>query len=211
MEEKRKDKSILFAIIGISVLVVAVIGSTYAYYVASATNTNVIQGSAAGAGLGLSVTKHSTSATGNLIPLTNSASMLTTAIKGYGATGSAYDASKSCIDKNGYTVCQVYKIVVTNSSTASVTLNGGITALAGTNTPNIACAVMSNETTVSSNATCKTSTSLANGETFTAGQSKTYYIVVYINNLNSEQNDSGGFNGTVTFTTGTGRLEATFS
>lgn len=210
MEEKRKDKSILFAIIGISVLVVAVIGSTYAYYVASATNTNAIQGSAAGAGLGLSVTKQSTSATGNLIPLTNTKEMLTTAVKGYGG-GNTYDATKSCKDKNGYSVCQVYKIVVTNSSTASVTLNGGITALAGTNTPNIACAVMSNETTVSSNATCKTSTSLANGETFTAGQSKTYYIVVYINNLNSEQNDSGGFNGTVTFTTGTGRLEATFS
>lgn len=210
MEEKGKNKSLLFAIIGISALVIAVIGSTYAYYVASASNTTVIQGTAAGAGLGLSVTKQSTSANGNLIPLSNDATTLTTAVKGYGG-GSTYDATKSCIDKNGYTVCQVYKIVVTNSSTAAVTLNGGITALSGTNTPNIACAVMSNATTVSNNTTCKTSTSLANGVKFTAGESKTYYIVVYINNLSSAQTDNGGFNGTVSFTTGTGKLEATFS
>lgn len=210
MEEKGKNKSLLFAIIGISALVIAVIGSTYAYYVASASNTTVIQGTAAGAGLGLSVTKQSTSANGNLIPLSSDVTTLTTAVKGYGG-GSTYDATKSCIDKNGYTVCQVYKIVVTNSSTAAVTLNGGITALSGTNTPNITCAVMSDATTVSSNTTCKTSTSLANGVKFAAGESKTYYIVVYINNLSSAQTDNGGFNGTVTFTTGTGKLEATFS
>lgn len=210
MEEKRNEKSFLFAIIGVAVLVVAIIGSTYAYYVASASNSTEIKGTAAGAGLSLSVKKLSTSASGNLIPLTNSAAMLTTAAKGYGG-GNTYDATKSCIDKNGYSVCQIYEIVVTNDSTAAVTLNGGITALSGAGVPNIACAVMTSTTSVSSNNSCKTSTSLENGATFNAKQSKTYHIIVYINNTSNEQTDSGGFNGTVTFTTGTGRLEATFS
>ena len=65
MEEKRNGKSFLFAIIGVAVLVVAIIGSTYAYYVASAADSTTIKGTAAGAGLSLSVTKESTSASGN--------------------------------------------------------------------------------------------------------------------------------------------------
>ena len=195
MEEKRNDKSFLFAIIGVAVLVVAIIGSTYAYYVASASDSTTIKGTAAGAGLSLSVTKESTTASGNLIPLTNTPAMLT----------------KSCIDKNGYSVCQIYKIIVKNDSTAAVTLNGGITKLEGAGTPNIACAVMDSNVSVTDAATCKTANSLEANTTFTAGQSKTYYIIVYINNTNNAQTDNGAFNGTVTFTTNTGRLEATFS
>lgn len=200
----------MFAIIGVAVLVVAIIGSTYAYYVASASNSNVIKGTAAGAGLSLSVTKESTSASGNLIPLTNTPAMLTTAAKGYGG-GNSFDATKSCIDKNGYSVCQIYKIIVKNDSTASVTLNGGITKLEGAGTPNINCAVMTSNVSVTDASTCRTATSLEANTTFTAGQSKTYYIIVYINNTNNAQTDNGAFNGTVTFTTNTGRLEATFS
>ena len=210
MEEKRNDKSFLFAIIGVAVLVVAIIGSTYAYYVASASDSTTIKGTAAGAGLSLSVTKESTSASGNLIPLTNTPAMLTTAAKGYGG-GNSFDATKSCIDKNGYSVCQIYKIIVKNDSTAAVTLNGGITKLEGAGTPNITCAVMASNVSVTDAATCKTANSLEANTTFTAGQTKTYYIIVYINNTNNAQTDNGVFNGTVTFTTNTGRLEATFS
>lgn len=209
-EVKKYNAPLIYAIVGVVLLVIAVSGSAYAYYVASAADSTTIKGTAAGAGLSLSVTKESTTASGNLIPLTNTPAMLTTAAKGYGG-GNTFDATKSCIDKNGYSVCQIYKIIVKNDSTAAVTLNGGITKLEGAGTPNIACAVMDSNVSVTDAATCKTANSLEANTTFTAGQSKTYYIIVYINNTNNAQTDNGAFNGTVTFTTNTGRLEATFS
>lgn len=80
MEKKKVNKSIIYMISGIIVLLLAIAGSAYAYYSASATGE--IVGSAAGAGLELTIEKLSTSANGALIPLDNDVSTLTTAAKG---------------------------------------------------------------------------------------------------------------------------------
>ena len=182
---------------GIIVLLLAIAGSAYAYYSASATGE--IVGSAAGAGLELTIEKLSTSANDALIPLDNTVDMLSTAAKGYGNNGSTFDASKSCIDKNGYSVCQVYKITISNNSTVPVVLNGGVT-LYGTNTPNIECAKMDSSTSITDNTSCIGDKTLANNYTLNSGSSNDYYVIVYIKNLDEEQEDIGDFNGVIIFT-----------
>ena len=208
---KKINSSLIYAIIGVLMLVLVIGGSTYAYYTASTKNDTAIKGTSAAAGLELKVNKLSTSAVNDLIPLTNTTDSLTTAAKGYGNTGTTFDATKSCIDKNGYSVCQVYEIVVNNKSTASVVLSGGVTTLEGDNTPNVACAVMASNISVINNASCKSSNSFANNVTFTGGETKTYYMIVYINNINEPQFDKGVFNGIVTFSSATGKLQAEFN
>ena len=210
MNKKKVDKSIVYMISGITILILAIVGSAYAYYSASATGELV--GSAAGGGLELTITKLSTSASGALIPLDNDVDTLSTAAKGYGNTGSTFDASKSCIDKNGYTACQVYKITLTNTSTVAITVNGGINLLSTSKNlsgmlshPNIDCAKMDDSITVTNNSSCQGSKTLANNYTLNAGSNNDYYVIIYIKNLDVDQYDSGDFNGIIYFATSDGK------
>ena len=208
---KNKRTTLIFSILGVAMLILLVFGATYAYFAATTEDNDTIKGSTASiTDLKLVVEKISTSATTKLIPLDNDVNSLTTAARGSGFSGNKYDSTKSCIDKNGYSVCQVYKITVTNNSSATVALNGGVTYLEGENTPNVACAVMDDSINVSSNATCVSETALANNVKFESGDSYTYHIIVYINNSHKEQYDKGKFNGTVTFTSAYGNLTANF-
>ncbi len=208
---KKRKLHLIYTILGVLVLIVLVVGSTYAFFIAQEEDKTSIQGStASGANLDLKVKRISTSANDNLIPLDNDVDSLSTAAKGYNFSGNVYDATKSCIDKNGYSVCQVYEITITNNSSASVVLDGGVTYLYGEKTPNVACAVMDSDISVTNNATCLSSTSIADGVKFEARDVKTYYMIVYINNLHTEQYDTGDFKGTVSFSGVDGGVTADF-
>lgn len=205
---KKIEKNKLYMVIGIIILILSIAGSAYAYYSASASST--ISGTAGGGNLTLKVDKLSTNATKDLIPLDNTTDMLTKAAKGYGNNTNSYDNSKSCIDKNGYTVCQVYKITITNNSGVAIVLNGGV-SLRGDNTPNIECAVMNSSISVTNNSSCQGSSTLAKKYSLGVNSSKEYYILVYINNKEGIQTDSGNFTGIVTFTSSDGaELKARF-
>ena len=205
---KKIEKNKLYMVIGIIILILSIAGSAYAYYSASASAT--ISGTAGGGNLTLKVEKLSTGATKDLIPLDNTIDMLTKAAKGYGNNTNSYDNTKSCIDKNGYTVCQVYKITITNNSGVAIVLNGGV-SLSGDNTPNIECAVMNSSISVTNNSSCQGSSTLAKKYSLGVNSSKEYYILVYINNKEGIQTDSGNFTGIVTFTSSDGaELKARF-
>ena len=205
---KKIEKNKLYMVIGIIILILSIAGSAYAYYSASASAT--ISGTAGGGNLTLKVDKLSTSATKDLIPLDNTTDMLTKAAKGYGNNTNSYDNTKSCIDKNGYTVCQVYKITITNNSGVAIVLNGGV-SLRGYNAPNIECAVMNSSISVTNNSSCQGSSTLAKKYSLGVNSSKEYYILVYINNKEGIQTDSGNFTGIVTFTSSDGaELKARF-
>lgn len=208
---EKKKLHLIYAILGVLVLIVLVVGSTYAFFIAQEEdNTGIKGGTASGANLDLKVKRISTNANDNLIPLDNDVNSLSTAAKGYNFSGNTYDATKSCIDKNGYSVCQVYEITITNNSSASVVLDGGVTYLYGEKTPNVACAVMDSNISVTSNVTCLSSTAIADSVKFEAGDVNTYYIIVYINNLHTEQYDTGDFIGTVSFQGVSGGVTADF-
>ena len=198
---KKIDNKKVYMIFGIVILIIAIAGSAYAYY--SATASATISGTAGGGNLTINVKRVSTSANDSLIPLDNDITTLNKAILGEGNTSNSFDSTKSCIDKNGLTACQVYKIIISNNSSVSISLNGGV-SLKGSDTPNIECAVMDNDSSISNNKSCKGSKTLANKYSLNANTTKEYYILVYIKNINGVQTDTGNFTGTITFTSSDG-------
>lgn len=212
-EQKKMNGSLIYAIVGVAVLIVSVAGSAYAYYAATATAN--LSGTAAGAGLSLTVNKVSTGANGNLIPIDADPTTLTKAAKGWtgSALGTSWNASYACKDKNGYSVCQIYEVKLTNNSSVAMNFNIGVTALSGTSTQNIDVVKMDSNISVTSATSIKGNASgIANNVSVSAnGTSSTYYIMVFIKNLNSAQTDNGAFSGTVTAVSTTGaQVKANF-
>ena len=200
MGEKRKSGNapLIYAIVGVAVLIVAVAGSTFAFFSASQTAEDKIVGTAASVGLNLTLTDVTTNATGNLIPIDESN-------LSKGAVG--YESNGKCIDKNNNTVCKIYKVTVQNTSTAVAILSGSvnITADTGSTFTNLKWNKMTDVSTPGSSFPI-TTTALTTNESFTADQTKEYYIMVYINNVNSNQSpdDTGSFTGTVSFNSASG-------
>ena len=121
-ENNNKNRGVFYAVIGIATLVVAVIGATFAYFTAAAQNgANVINGNMASIGFDLVVEKVvDPGASSGMIPMSNS--MVETAIN--------KSSNNTCVDDNGNAVCQVYKVTVTNNSSATMFVDGYV-ALAG--------------------------------------------------------------------------------
>lgn len=126
-EQKNNGRGIFYGVIGVATLVVAIIGATFAYFTATASNNNVITGNMATINFGLNVTKvtHVDESKGGMIPMSNN--MVQAAVLD---TGSG-NAAKTCVDDNGNAVCQVYKIVVTNTGSASLLLDGYVSLTGG--------------------------------------------------------------------------------
>lgn len=214
-ENNNKDndtRKIVTMIAMVCVLMLCTTGATYAFFALTANNA-VATGTAASASLTLTVTEATlggtssgTTKTGKMVP--QKEATLSTAM------GTSY----ACVDGNGNTVCKVYTITVTNGSSAAVKLNGTIqfsgngsmanlkfrrttsatslgnytTAAVGTDTSSVWDIITSGSTCVVANGNCT-------AESVAAGASKTYYIVVWINETNAIQTDSGTWVGTITF------------
>lgn len=207
-EEGQKNNTnksgLIYAIVGVAVLIVAVAGSAYAYYSATATDTSTVKGTAGGGAAPTLTVKKESNASGNLVPIDKTAETLTKGAKGWNKTSNAvntsWNAAQSCTDKNGNTVCQVYSVTVKNNSNTSVIYDISLTALSGTNTKNLDAVKMASNISVTNATSIKgvnkgicTTASVAGGGTSTA-----CYFMVFITNLNSAQTDSGAFTGTVT-------------
>ena len=203
------DKKKIYMIFGIVLLIISIAGSAYSYYSLVVVNEDSVYGTASGsASMNLKVEKVSTGAIGSLIPVDNDTTTLTKAAVGEANTN--FEDSKRCIDKNGFTACQIYKVTLTNKSSIDLVVNGGV-SLKGDDTPNIECAIMSDINTVTDNTSCKGTKTLANNYTIKANESKIYYIMVYVKNLNKVQTDTGAFTGTIFFSADNGdKLKANF-
>lgn len=207
-EEGQKNDTnksgLIYAIVGVAVLIVAVAGSAYAYYSATATDTSTVKGTAGGGAAPTLTVKKESNASGNLVPIDKTAETLTKGAKGWNTTSNAvntsWNAAQSCTDKNGNTVCQVYSVTVKNNSNTSVIYDISLTDLHGAKTQNLDAVKMASNISVTSETSIKgvnkgicTTASVAGGSTSTA-----CYFMVFITNLNSAQTDSGAFTGTVT-------------
>ena len=189
---ENNGKGIFYGVIGVATLVVAIIGATFAYFTATASNTSTIAGNAASVGLKLDVVHISTTANKGLVPQKEAA--LPSAMKGVNSTAGADDA---CVDANGNTVCQVYKITVQNTGTAESKLNGTLDLAKGSIT-NLKWAIVNN---FDSDPTTQSPSgnSLGASVTLGASASQEYYVVIWIQETNAAQEDTGGFSGTVAF------------
>lgn len=120
MEENKKGTNTLYAVIGVATLVVAIIGATFAYFSATATNSDVITGNTAEAG-GLTVKVEAiTNKTNNdIIPLNLIAD------EKYPDSQFAKAMEKKCKDDLGNNVCSVYRVTVNNlSKTSTIQVQG---------------------------------------------------------------------------------------
>lgn len=127
-EQKNNGRGIFYGVIGVATLVVAIIGATFAYFTATATNDNTIIGNMATVSLGLDVTKVTTvdETKNGMIPMSNT--MVETAVN-------KDTADTVCVDDNGNAVCQIYKITVTNDSTAAQFIDGYVALRGGSGAP----------------------------------------------------------------------------
>ncbi len=229
--ENKNGQGIFYGVIGVATLVVAIIGATFAYFSASATvdYQNSIGGNTlelAGA-LEVTVTKLSftgaTAANTNLVPAT-----IATDTNGPTVAGINQALTAKC-EKNGYTGCHVYKIVAESSETvAAASIN--LATLTTTNTSNKSdwkyVIYKGTDSAASSLVTggygsmdLASAFDMHAGAGLTAETPVTYYLMIYLEEDNDteaqnsgEDNDAtGGYNGTITMTAGTGSVTANFT
>ena len=225
MEEKEKKSGtgFFYGVIGVATLVVAIIGATFAYFTATAEDTNTIQGEAANTGLSLEVTHLSTGAVGGLIPL-NTTDLQKAVTGDTAATGDP----KTCLDSNNNSICQIYSIKVINEGNSIAAVTGTLDLQAvpyqgveeeeeqQSSFANLKWQVLTDSTTVNPDATSYGigENPIASNVTLNAEGDQTFYVVIWIDNLNEAQNsaDYGHFNGSVAFNSADGSgISATFS
>jgi hypothetical protein len=197
---KGVSKQLAFAISGVALLIIAVAGSAYAYFTASATSDGGISGTTLNVKLDKPiVTLLSTKATGGLIPIYDGT------VNGHTSQlSAAATATNQCVDKNGYTVCKVYKISVKNSGSTATTVNTTLNLNNGGAT-NLKWARMTSATVVDT--TLPTNSTVSTGKELGAGATLEQYIMVYLKNTGADQTstDAGKtISGTVTVTASTG-------
>lgn len=129
MEQKQQKyniNNIFYGVIGVATLMIAIIGATFAYFTATQSNNNTITGNMATISFDVTVTKMTTvdESKGGMIPMSNN--MMEQALT---------SSSGICVDNNGNAVCQVYKITVINTSTASMFVDGYVSLSGGSGVP----------------------------------------------------------------------------
>lgn len=230
VKEKEHDfRNIMLTIVGVFVVLAAVSGGTFAYFAYSASNNTTINGTAATTNLTLTVTKISPTTDGALVPQLKAG--LNSAVK------------NGCIDGRSNKVCQVYSITVTNGETASISVGAGVTFTYKTGSfQNLRWATLSGAPTATnttagsavvpvldSNYTSLVASSSTSSEVIeiqnkigtavlggkdSSTASKTWYIVVWIEELGSAQDslDNGTFTGTIRINDSSGKgLTSTFT
>lgn len=208
-----------FIIVLVSVFFVSVLGATYAYFAATQTSDEGdITGNAAMINLTLNVTKVLPVSETTIVPqLPNRP--LEKAIKG------------GCVDGNNNTVCQVYKISITNGGTASVVVDGKISFYGDENmtvdlddiVPNMKWKLIStfdlndlSSTVLGDDATKNADSgnrSFVSNLSINSNGSEEYYIVVWLNELGTNQSGQNQiFRGKVSFISSNGSgVTASFS
>ena len=124
-EQKNNGRGVFYGVIGVATLVVAIIGATFAYFTATASNSATITGNMATINFGLQVDQM-TSADDRvgMIPMSNSmVEAAVTSKKGI------------CVDNNGNVVCQVYRAKVINTGSAALYLDGYVSLYGGSGVP----------------------------------------------------------------------------
>lgn len=205
IEEKKKvNRPLIYAILGVTILILAVSGSAYAFFAASVTANSNISGETLSVNLGISLEQVSPGI-GSLIPIYDgSVSGHTSQLQ-----NAANSAKGGCIDNNGYTVCKIYKITISNTGTSEIAVD--TTVNFEEHSTNLKWANMINQTTVGTTH-LYTENTIAQNTIINANDNEELYIMVYVNNTGKEQDDGGAsFKGTVKVAASSGEnLEATF-
>ena len=202
---KKKFKLIIFnkyIILLLIIFMILVTGTTYSYLAYNYQNDSVIKGQVVSVNVDLSVELVVGSNKG-MVPMKDEG--LADALKGTGG-------ESACVDANGNLSCQVYKITLTNKGSKIRNLKGIISLYNkddDSHYENLKWRELSNETTVKEGSKINgmANSTLMRDLTLSSGETKDYYIAVYVQESDDEQNyysDGGRFSGTVTVKTTNG-------
>ena len=150
-------------------------------------------GTAGTANLSLGVTRITPSSNnGSMVPQLES------------ALGTAVSSEYNCVDDNNNVVCQVYKIEVTNVGNTNVKIEGNIKFNGNTlNFENLKYKLMESATLLGSESSKYASFHeprvFVDDVNINVNETKTYYIVIWINEIGRAQTDKGTFTVTVNF------------
>ena len=129
--ENKKGAGIFLGVVSVATLIVAIIGATFAYFSATVTGTNTVDVSAYEFNATMVIEPiYPMPAANGIIPI-NPAGTVTGA-SGSNTTNMLYALNvggqdgRKCVDSNGYQVCALYKVTVTNGSKQALTLAGTI-------------------------------------------------------------------------------------
>lgn len=212
-QERFLNKPLIYAIAGVALLVIAVSGSAYAYFTASTSSpNNAISGKTLDVQMSVAKVERVSEGTGDLIPIYDG-----TVTGHVEQLSTATNSTNDCVDKNGYTVCQIYSVTINNNGTNSTSINTTIT-LNGISDVKWARMTARNtfDTTLPTSQTDNLNTTavVLPAKSGSVAGTVTQYFVVYLMNTGDNQTTADGgktVTGTVTVTASTGsRIEATF-
>lgn len=219
---ENNGRGIFYGVIGVATLVVAIIGATFAYFTATANSANdaVTTG---GATVTLTYSEVKTGLKSNLIPVDVSTAAFNKVVG---------TATTNCKDTNGNNVCSVYQFTIGNdANNAAQRIYASLkTQTNSFTTSNLKFAIFKGTadkvaaSTQVVGGTGKAGSTAADGdlvvpattlsgtdpidltnlnEVLPGGQSRTYTVVLWINETKAEQNADQGknFSGGVFFTT----------
>ena len=207
MEKKTKKRAYLYLALGAILLIELAIGGTFAYFSASKTATGDSITGTTNDVSGLSITTARVNlspspapASDNLVPAdfgVTPSNMTTTEVN--------RALTNKCVN-NGYTGCHVWKITASSNQTMpSANIELSLSLIDVEDKDDWAYIVYEGTDTSSSNIVHKgniitdfpngASLDIHSGGSITGGTPKIYYVMVYLNNVNSAQND-GVTNGT---------------
>ena len=187
--KKNETKKLIIGGVICFAILIGALGYTYSYFSASATNNSVITGRVESTVLTLNVSEVVPNNGAKLVPQRDSA--ITKAVTG---------VNGKCIDGNNNTICKVYSVTIKNiSTTAPVNVNATLELNAGSN-PNLKWAEISGTTspTLVSSVFPHTTTSWLNEVEYQPNEERTYYLVMWISEKQTTQNDTGNFTGVLT-------------
>ena len=221
MEEYRKGSGIFYAVTGVATLVVAIIGATFAFFAASATpgaDSDRITGGTnndLANALSISVTRVNPEVTN-----ANSIDLVPANIDGKTLSTVNNAVAANC-EANGYTGCHLYEIVASSTQTvASASIMLDTLTVSATSKANWEYSIYTGTRTSATTIVNYGAIDLAaavdmhNAAGLTANQAVTYYLLVYLKNTDTAQNENGEtgtYNGTVSMNAAGGKVSATFS
>lgn len=213
-------RKIFTTLVLVATLMICTTSATYAYFAISATNSTTITGEAAAVSLNLNVTRVTPTdtkweaSTKKMVPQLSS------------AIGSAINTTNSCVDGNNNVVCEVFKITVTNTSTAGISIKGTIhfnytgagatfnnlywreAASANTfaTTPATLQYKAATSDTVAGTTAMAENAVLVDSLKLAPSGAKDFYVAIWIDENNKVQNDTdkGAWAATVSFTDSAG-------
>lgn len=125
--ENKRGSGIFLGVVSVATLIVAIIGATFAFFSASVSSEDRVTAQAYEFNATMSITQvYPNKSTNGMIPLDPDALVEGSADK-ENLLFALNEATDKCIDDNGYQVCALYQVTVTNGGTQPINLAGKLT------------------------------------------------------------------------------------